>query len=119
MAFQVALEETPIHKVRTDPTPYREAISQGQSSGKVVAITLPSDEVKKTVNVLRQQASQLGVGLRFDNHTDNGNGTTKVRFMVKAKREFSQESINKRKATMAAKRKAKEAEAKKTARKAS
>ena len=122
MAFQVGLEDTPIHKVRSDPTPYRQAIEQGQNSGKVVAITLPTDEVKKTINILRQQGSLMGVGLRFDNVVDNSDGTSKVRFMVKAeKRKFSAEAIEKRKATMAAKRteKAKATKATKQTRKAS
>lgn len=101
MAFQVALESEPIHKVRTDPTQYRQAIEYGNADrSKVVAITLPTDEVKKTVSVLRSVASNMGVGLRFDNHLDNGDGTSKVRFQVKDKREFSEEAIAKRKATM-------------------
>lgn len=100
MAFQVALEDTPIHKTRVDVTPYRQAITQGKESGKVVAIILPTDEVKKTVNVLRQVGSKMGVGLRFDNPADMGNGTTKVRFSVGEKRKFSPDAVAKRKATM-------------------
>lgn len=102
MAFQVALESEPIHKVRTDPTPYRQAIEQGLplGSGKVVAIVLPTDQVKKTVSVLRTVASGMNLGLRFDNHQDMGDGNSKVRFEVKTKREFSDEAIAKRKATM-------------------
>lgn len=101
MAFQVALESEPIHKVRTDPTPYRQAIGQGNADRtKVVAIVLPTDQVKKTIGTLRSVASSMNLGLRFDNVEEMADGNSKVRFQVKDKREFSDEAIAKRKATM-------------------
>lgn len=124
MAFQVALEDAPVHKTRVDHTPYLQAIEQGKASGKTVAITLPTEQVKKTISTLRQAASKAGHGLQFDNVTEVGNGESKIRFMVKEKRVFSQEAIAKRKATMKrngtkAGRAAKKTAAKKTVRKAS
>jgi hypothetical protein len=101
MTFSVALEDEGFTRSRVDHSPYIQAIQSGKESGKVVAITLPTAEVDKTIGVLRQCASAMGIGLRFDNNTDLGNDTTKVRFRTADKRKFSPESIAKRKATMA------------------
>src|SRR5215831_17200344 len=101
MAFQVALEDEDFTRTRVDHSPYIQAINSGKETGKVVAITLPTEEVDKTIGILRQCASKMGIGLRFDNNKDLGDGTTKVRFRTADKRKFSPESIEKRKATMA------------------
>jgi hypothetical protein len=100
MAFQVALEDEDFTRSRVDHSPYIQAITSGKESGKVVAITLPNAEVDKTIGVLRQCASAMGIGLRFDNLKDLGDGTTKVRFRTAEKRKFSPDAIAKRKATM-------------------
>jgi hypothetical protein len=101
MTFQVSLEDEGFTRSRVDHAPYEQAILQGKESGKVVAIVLPNEEVVKTIGILRQVASPMNIGLRFDNNQDLGNGSTKVRFRTADKRKFNAESIAKRKATMA------------------
>ena len=100
MAFQVALEDEGFTRSRVDHQPYIDAINWGKETGKVVAIVLPAAEADKTISILRQCASPMNIGLRFDNVTDMGDGNVKVRFRTAPKRAYSAEAIAKRKATM-------------------
>lgn len=102
MAFEVALEDEGFVRARVDTAPYEQAIDSAKESGKVLAITLPADEVARTKGVLQRCASAKKIGLRWDTDRVLDDGRVKIRFRTAEMRKTSPEAIEKRKATMLA-----------------
>lgn len=100
MAFEVALEDEGFVRARVDTEPFIQAINSAKESGRVLAITLPADEVTKTKGTLQRCASAMEIGLRWDTDRVLDDGRVKIRFRTAEKRKHSPEAVAKRKATM-------------------
>jgi len=89
----LAVEDTtePLKATRSskvDETPVPAWLAESHATGVAKAVTLPDEQAKSLVALLRTAANRAGLGVKIV--ADNlGDGTTRVRFQGKARRAYT------------------------------